>query len=123
MLNKMGASISGAGESKITIEGVCKLGGVHHRVMPDRIEAGTYLCAAAACGGDVFLRHAKLQHLSALADKLKECGADRHNNEAKTASGGYCNRAVSRLSDRFASAVDGIELCGKGQGGDNRNGF
>lgn len=81
MLNKMGANISGAGESKIRIKGVCKLGGVNHRVMPDRIEAGTYLCAAAACGGDVFLRHARLSHLSALADKLAECGAVLREDE------------------------------------------
>ncbi|MGI9337646.1 MAG: UDP-N-acetylglucosamine 1-carboxyvinyltransferase [Gammaproteobacteria bacterium] len=75
MLNAMGADISGAGESAISINGVSKLGGAHHRVMPDRIEAGTYLCAAAACGGEVFLHNAQLRHLSALADKLQECGA------------------------------------------------
>lgn len=75
MLNAMGATITGAGEGAITIKGEGKLGGVRHRVMPDRIEAGTYLCAVAACGGRVFLHNAALSHLSALADKLAECGA------------------------------------------------
>ncbi len=75
-LNAMGADISGAGESTITIRGVDRLHSAKHFVMPDRIEAGTYLCAAAACGGDVFLENADLSHLSALAEKLRECGAE-----------------------------------------------
>lgn len=75
MLCAMGADINGAGESAITVRGGHKLRGVNHRVMPDRIEAGTYLCATAACGGEVFLHYAQMQYLSALVDKLQECGA------------------------------------------------
>ena len=59
MLNNMGADIRGAGESAIVVCGVKKLHGVKHRIMPDRIEAGTYLCAVVATGGEVFLRNAK----------------------------------------------------------------
>ena len=81
MLNNMGADIRGAGESAIVVCGVKKLHGVKHRIMPDRIEAGTYLCAVVATGGEVFLRNAKLQHLSALADKLQECGAIVQNKD------------------------------------------
>ncbi len=65
-LNKMGAKITGAGTSRIVVEGVAKLGGAHHRVLPDRIETGTYAMAAAMAGGDVLLENAK-RNGSALA--------------------------------------------------------
>jgi UDP-N-acetylglucosamine 1-carboxyvinyltransferase len=75
MLIKMGARIEGHGTSKIRIQGVDRLGGVSHRIVPDRIEAGTFLCAVAAAGGDVTLRRARADHLDAVIDKLREAGA------------------------------------------------
>ncbi len=70
----MGAKISGAGTTRITIEGVNALKGVHHRVMPDRIEAGTFLAAAAATGGSITLLNAPVRELDAVFDKLREAG-------------------------------------------------
>jgi UDP-N-acetylglucosamine 1-carboxyvinyltransferase len=75
MLIKMGARIEGHGTSKIRIQGVERLGGVAHRIVPDRIEAGTFLCAVAAAGGDVTLRRARADHLDAVIDKLRDAGA------------------------------------------------
>ena len=75
MLIAMGARIEGHGTSRIRIEGVDRLHGVSHRIVPDRIEAGTFLCAVAATGGDVVLRHARADHLQAVIDKLREAGA------------------------------------------------
>jgi UDP-N-acetylglucosamine 1-carboxyvinyltransferase len=74
MLIKMGARIEGHGTSRITITGVEKLTGCTHDVVPDRIEAGTFLCAVAATGGDVVLRHGRADHLDAVIDKLREAG-------------------------------------------------
>ena len=69
----MGANIRGAGTDTITIEGVEKLnGGVHYDVMPDRIEAGTYLCAAAITGGRVRVRDVRADHLDAVLAKFRE---------------------------------------------------
>jgi UDP-N-acetylglucosamine 1-carboxyvinyltransferase len=75
MLIKMGARIEGHGTSRITIQGVDKLHGCTHRVVADRIEAGTFLCAVAATGGDVVLRHGRADHLEAVIEKLREAGA------------------------------------------------
>ncbi|HEX3138440.1 MAG TPA: UDP-N-acetylglucosamine 1-carboxyvinyltransferase, partial [Rhizobacter sp.] len=75
MLIGMGARIEGHGTSKIRIQGVERLNGVNHRIVPDRIEAGTFLCAVAAAGGDVVLRRARADHLDAVIDKLREAGA------------------------------------------------
>ena len=75
MLIAMGAKIEGHGTSKIRIQGVDRLHGGHHQVVADRIEAGTFLCAVAATGGDVILRHARAEHLDAVIDKLREAGA------------------------------------------------
>jgi len=74
-LNAMGARIRGAGSDVIRIEGVDALGGAAHRVMPDRIETGTYLAAVAAAGGRVRLRGAAPETLDATLDKLREAGA------------------------------------------------
>ncbi|MFN7426623.1 MAG: UDP-N-acetylglucosamine 1-carboxyvinyltransferase [bacterium] len=74
-LNAMGARISGAGESEITIEGVERLHRASWRIMPDRIEAGTFLAAAAATCGDIVVRGANPSHLTAVLDKLREAGA------------------------------------------------
>jgi len=75
MLIGMGAKIEGHGSSKIRIQGVERLHGVAHRIVPDRIEAGTFLCAVAAAGGKVVLRGARADHLDAVIDKLREAGA------------------------------------------------
>ena len=75
MLIAMGARIEGHGTSRIRIEGVRELRGVAHRIVPDRIEAGTFLCAVAAAGGDVVLRDARADHLDAVIEKLREAGA------------------------------------------------
>jgi UDP-N-acetylglucosamine 1-carboxyvinyltransferase len=75
MLIKMGAKITGHGTSKIHIQGVEKLHGCTHAVVADRIECGTFLCAVAATGGDVILKHGRADHLDAVIDKLREAGA------------------------------------------------
>ncbi|MBC7778690.1 MAG: UDP-N-acetylglucosamine 1-carboxyvinyltransferase [Proteobacteria bacterium] len=74
-LNAMGARITGAGESAITIEGVERLHRAEWRIMPDRIETGTFLAAAAATRGEVLVRGACPAHLAAVLDKLREAGA------------------------------------------------
>ena len=74
MLIKMGAKIEGHGSSRIRIQGVEKLHGCTHQVVADRIETGTFLCAVAATGGDVFLRHGRADHLDAVIDKLRDAG-------------------------------------------------
>ncbi|MFO1245150.1 MAG: UDP-N-acetylglucosamine 1-carboxyvinyltransferase [Ramlibacter sp.] len=75
MLIKMGAKIEGHGSSRIRVQGVERLHGCTHQVVADRIEAGTFLCAVAAAGGDVFLRHGRADHLDAVIEKLREAGA------------------------------------------------
>ena len=74
MLIAMGARIEGHGSSRIRIQGVEKLHGCTHAVVADRIEAGTFLCAVAATGGEVLLRHARAEHLDAVVEKLQEAG-------------------------------------------------
>ncbi len=77
-LNKMGAKISGIGTDVLVIEGVEKLGeeSIHYEILPDRIETGTYLCAAAITGGKVKLKNTYPNILDAVLDKLVESGAD-----------------------------------------------
>jgi UDP-N-acetylglucosamine 1-carboxyvinyltransferase len=78
MLIRMGARIEGHGGSRIRIEGVQRLhapeGG--HRIIPDRIECGTFMCAVAATGGEVLLKDARADHLEVVIDKLREAGAE-----------------------------------------------
>ena len=74
-LVKMGAKISGIGTATMTVEGVDELHGCEHSVVPDRIEAGTFLCAVAMTGGKVTLRHATPKTMEAVLDKLTEAGA------------------------------------------------
>lgn len=74
MLNKMGAKIKGHGTPEIRIEGVDKLTGCEHRVIPDRIEAGTFMIAAAITNGELVLKNCNLDHLIAVTDRLEEVG-------------------------------------------------
>ena len=72
----MGARITGVGSNKLVIEGVDHLHGTHYDVLPDRIETGTYLVAAAMTGGKVHLKQASPGHLEAVIGKLQEAGAE-----------------------------------------------
>ncbi|SRR5216683_2745601 len=74
LLNKMGAKITGAGTSTIRIQGVSKLGGARHRIIPDRIEAGTFVIAGALTGGDLTLSNCDPTHIGSLLQKLEDCG-------------------------------------------------
>jgi UDP-N-acetylglucosamine 1-carboxyvinyltransferase len=76
LLIKMGARIEGAGTSTIRIQGVSQLHGAVHTIIPDRIEAGTFLIAGAITAGDLTVRGSRADHLGALLDKLVETGAD-----------------------------------------------
>jgi UDP-N-acetylglucosamine 1-carboxyvinyltransferase len=75
-LIRMGASIEGAGTHRLLIRGVRRLDGASYSVMPDRIEAGTFLAAAAATGGEVVVRGARAEHLDAVLDRFKAAGGD-----------------------------------------------
>lgn len=75
-LNSMGARIKGAGTSRIEVEGVSKLHGVRYQVLPDRIEIGTYLVAAAMTGGSIKLKNAREPLLSSVLQKLREAGCE-----------------------------------------------
>lgn len=77
-LNKMGAKVKGEGSPTIEIRGVKELHGAEHEIIPDRIEAATLIMAAALTRGDVFVRHARPEHLTAVLEKLKDVGALLH---------------------------------------------
>ncbi|WP_301859543.1 UDP-N-acetylglucosamine 1-carboxyvinyltransferase [uncultured Megasphaera sp.] len=79
-LNSMGANIRGAGTNVIRIEGVKELHGAAHSVIPDRIEAGTFMIGAAMTGGNVYVENALSEHLKPLVSKLKEAGAEVHED-------------------------------------------
>jgi UDP-N-acetylglucosamine 1-carboxyvinyltransferase len=87
LLGKMGARISGAGESTIEIEGVETLSGAHHAILTDRIEAGTYLIGAAITGGRVSVRGAVAADLAPLLELLAECGCEVETNDSAVAVG------------------------------------
>ncbi|HMO24995.1 MAG TPA: UDP-N-acetylglucosamine 1-carboxyvinyltransferase [Tepidisphaeraceae bacterium] len=74
LLNRMGARVFGAGGPEIRIEGVDKLTGCEHRIIPDRIECGTFLMAAAMTNGELELKNCNLDHLIAVVDRLEEVG-------------------------------------------------
>ncbi|HEY0648051.1 UDP-N-acetylglucosamine 1-carboxyvinyltransferase [Phenylobacterium sp.] len=84
-LNKMGAKVSGAGTSTITIQGVSRLHGAKHAVMPDRIETGTYALAVAMAGGEVRLTKTRSDFIQAMLDKMVEAGVEvTPNNDGLT---------------------------------------
>jgi UDP-N-acetylglucosamine 1-carboxyvinyltransferase len=91
-LNAMGARIEGIGSDKLVIEGVASLHGAEHRVIPDRIETGTYACAAAISGGEVFLRGGQVEHLGATVRALREAGVEIVEQE-----GGFDVRRLNGL--------------------------
>ena len=78
----MGARIEGIGSDRLVVEGVARLSGAEHTIIPDRIETGTYACAAAITGGDILLRDARLEHLAAVGRTLAESGVDLSETEA-----------------------------------------
>lgn len=87
-LQSAGAEIEGADTSRIRIRGGAKLYGTTYTIMPDRIETATYLCAAAACGGDVVLKHCRPEHLAAVLEVLRESGCRiRQSRDAVALSG------------------------------------
>jgi UDP-N-acetylglucosamine 1-carboxyvinyltransferase len=77
----MGARINGAGEDVITIEGVAQLHGADFSILPDRIEAGTFMMAAAITGGDIYVRGARSEHLHAVILKLREAGVEVRDDD------------------------------------------
>lgn len=81
-LRKMGAKIEGAGTNKIVVRGVKKLSSSSYNIMPDRIEAGTFLCLAAATGGKISLQNANYNHMEAVINKLEECGCQFENTKS-----------------------------------------
>ncbi len=102
LLNKMGARIEGAGTHTIRVQGVVKLHGARHRIIPDRIEAGTFIVAAALTGGDLMVSGCDPSHLGALLEKLKECGvALRANGEAVRVMGDAPLQAADVITEEF----------------------
>ena len=91
-LNAMGARIEGVGSDRLVIEGVAALHGARHPILPDRIETGTYACAVAVTGGEVFLSGAKAAHLAALLRALGEAGV-----EIEEAPDGFTVRRSGKL--------------------------
>jgi UDP-N-acetylglucosamine 1-carboxyvinyltransferase len=76
LLNKMGAKIEGAGTAIVRVQGVTRLGGAKHRIIPDRIEAGTFVIAGALTGGDLIVSNCEPKHIGALLEKLHEVGTN-----------------------------------------------
>ena len=122
-LNKMGARISGIGTSRLIIEGVTRLGGARHRVLPDRIETGTYAMAVAMTGGDVLLEGARPELLQSALDILKQTGAEitETNDGIRVKRNGsgitpvdVDDGAVPRLRHRPAGPVHGADDQGQG---------
>ena len=102
-LNKMGAQISGVGGATLRIEGVGRLSGAEHAVIPDRIEAGTYALAAAMAGGEVRLTNTRADLIDALLDKMEEAGVGitRHNDGVTIKRNGGRLRAVEVKTDPY----------------------
>jgi UDP-N-acetylglucosamine 1-carboxyvinyltransferase len=106
LLNAMGAKIKGAGTSTIRVQGVAKLHGARHRINPDRIEAGTFLIAAAITGGDLNVTDCNPEHLGALIAKLEDCGVrievgTDHIRVCSGGSGGNALKATSISTEEY----------------------
>ena len=121
-INAMGGKVRGAGTGVIRIEGVDHIHGAVHNVIPDRVEAGTFMIAAAITGGDVFVEGAIADHLTPVISKLQEMGVEiteSDNGHPGSAQElyeiGRCqNTAASWLPDRYAIADDGLLLVSEG---------
>lgn len=102
-LNAMGAKVSGAGTSTITIEGVTSLSGARHRVLPDRIETGTYAMAVAMAGGDVVLENTDIALLETALETLRRAGAEisSTNNGMRIKRNGAGIQPVDIVTDPF----------------------
>jgi UDP-N-acetylglucosamine 1-carboxyvinyltransferase len=102
-LNKMGAKISGAGTPTIRVQGVGRLGGATHAVLPDRIETGTYALAAAMAGGEVRLTRTRSDFIQALIDKMVEAGVEvtPHNDGLTIKRNGDRLKAVEITTDPY----------------------
>ena len=107
-LNAMGAKVRGAGSDVITIEGVERLSGAQHRIMPDRIETGTFLVAAALTGGRVRLNGTHCGILDAVVEKLREAGAkiDCHKDAIEISADGPLNAVSLRTAPYPAFPTD-----------------
>ena len=118
-LNKMGAKISGAGTSTIRIIGVEKLGGTVHTIIPDRIEAATFMIAAAITGGKVVVQNCISNHIKPVIAKLKETGAYVVVNEDEDSIfvkgsdkiKGTDIKTLSGFSNRCSSTIYGLFMC------------
>ncbi len=110
LLIAMGAKIEGHGSSRIRVQGVDRLHAPAkpHRIIPDRIETGTFLCAVAAAGGDVVVNGARADHLDAVIDKLREAGASIEAGEAwiRVRAGGRPKAVSFRTSEYPAFPTD-----------------
>jgi len=102
-LNAMGARISGAGTSTVIVDGVAKLGGARHRVLPDRIETGTYAIAVAMAGGDVLLEGGRAGLLEQALDILRQAGAtvEARNDGVRVARNGADLAPVDVVTEPF----------------------
>src|SRR5437016_3394089 len=102
LLNKMGAHIEGAGTATIRVKGVSKLHGARHRIIPDRIEAATFIIAGALTGGDLNVTGCEPLHLGALLEKLDEVGVKTaHTAESVRVMGGYPLRAADVMTEEY----------------------
>jgi UDP-N-acetylglucosamine 1-carboxyvinyltransferase len=104
LLNKMGAEIEGAGTEKIQVRGVRRLNGAEHSVIPDRIEAGTFLIAAAISGGELLVDRCDPAHLTALVAKLGEVGVEVRRE------GGLGSNRTQALSVKAASKLQAADV-------------
>ncbi len=129
LLVAMGAQIEGIGSSDLTIHGVPRLHGATYRVMSDRIEAGSYACAAAITGGEVFLKHAVIEEMDATVQALRDAGV-----QVEPKPGGIqvtrrrpaqadhpLHRPLPRLRHRHAGAADGDAVPRRGLLGADRD--
>ena len=99
ILNKMGAKVHGAGSNIITIHGVKNLHDTTYSVMPDRIEAGTFLCAGAVTKGHIILNNVNVEHISSIISKIRETGVTIYTNE----------NTIELISDKRLNSVDTIK--------------
>jgi UDP-N-acetylglucosamine 1-carboxyvinyltransferase len=108
MLIGMGARIEGHGTNRIRVQGVERLRGVSHTVIPDRIETGTFLCAVAAAGGEVLLTRADARHLETVIEKLREAGVqiEAGNDWVRVKSRGRLQAVSFRTSEYPAFPTD-----------------